>query len=325
MSDKQLFPEIAARSGLNSSGKAWTKLLIFFTVILVVLSAFLGFTASFILSRISVFEMLFTLSPSNVQFPEMNILLLGIDATEGVNRSDTIMVMHIDPESKTVSIVSIPRDTLVVIPGIRIDKINHAYAFGGPELACATTSSFLNVPINYYIKIKVDGLANIIDRLGGVMVDVDQRMYYVDYAGGLFIDLKPGVQRLNGKQAIGYLRFRHDAKGDFGRIKRQQKFLQEVVTEMAGTKNIVQVYQLLMDMLGCVETNLSTSQILGLASMVRQSYEIGNIAVVSIPGTSTRIDGIYYLQPEMDKVIPIVDQYLRGRRVNEIPKETAAN
>jgi len=301
-----------------------TKLVVSVTVVLVALAVLLGFGTSFVISRFSVFEMLFTLTPSQVQIPEMNILLLGVDSTDGVNRSDTIMVMHVDPVTKTIGIVSIPRDTLVVIPGVRIDKINHAYAFGGPELACATTTNFLNIPVNYFIKVKVDGLEQIVDRLGGIMVDVDQRMYYVDYAGGLFIDLKPGLQKLNGKQAVGYLRFRHDSQGDVGRIRRQQKFLQDLATQIAGTRNVVHVYQLLMDMMSCVETNLSTSQVLGLASLVRQSYEIGNIAVVSLPGSPATIDGVFYLQPDMDRIIPIVDQYLRGRRVNELQKETAA-
>jgi len=290
--------------------KTW---IISIVIALVLFAAFLGLFTSFIISRFTAFELLFTLSPANIQIQEMNILLLGVDATAGIRRSDTIMVAHVNPKERTVNLVSIPRDMMVVIPGVKLDKINHAYAFGGPELACTTTAGFLGVPIEKYIKINIDSLEKIIDRIGGVTVDVDQRMYYVDYAGGLFIDLKPGIQRLNGKQAIGYLRFRHDAKGDIGRVQRQQKFLQELGAEIAKSKNFVQIYQILLDMAGGVETNMGTSQILGLASVVRQAYEMAGISVNSLYGSGTMIDGVYYMQPDMNQVARIRQRYLRSR------------
>lgn len=277
------------------------------------LSGFFGFFTSLVLSRFSAFEMLFTLAPSNIQVPEMNILLLGVDAAGRSRRSDTIMVAHISPKTKKVNVISIPRDTLVVIPGVRLDKINHAYAFGGPDLACATTSGFLGVPVEKYIKINLDGLEKVVDRLGGITVDVDKRMYYIDYSQELNIDLQPGRQKLNGKQAVGFLRFRHDALGDLGRIRRQQVFLQEVAKEIANTKNIVQTYQIIMDFLNCVETNIPSAQMFALASVVRQAYEFGNVEVASLPGSGTTIDGIYYLQPDMDQTNQLVEKYLKGQ------------
>jgi len=291
-------------------------------ILLVLVSAFFGFFTSYVLSRFSAFEMLFTLSPSNIQVPEMNVLLLGVDASGRANRSDTIMVAHINPKTKKVFVISIPRDTMVVIPGVRLDKINHAYAYGGPELACATTSGFLGVPIDKYIKINIDGLEKVVDRLGGITIDVTERMYYVDYSQNLDIDLKPGRQRLNGKQAVGYLRFRHDALGDFGRIQRQQAFLQEIAEEIANTKNVVQTYQIIMDFLNCVETNIPNMQMFSLASVVRQAYEFGNIEVAALPGSGTRIDGVYYLQPDMDQTNRLVAKYLKGQEKIEPPQDT---
>lgn len=250
----------------------------------------------------------------------MNVLLLGVDAAGRARRSDTVMVAHINPKSKKVSVISIPRDTLVVIPGVRLDKINHAYAYGGPELACATTSGFLGVPIEKYIKINIDGLEKVVDRLGGITVDVPERMYYVDYSQNLNIDLKPGRQRLNGKQAVGFLRYRHDALGDLGRIRRQQAFLQEVAKEIANTKNVVQTYQIIMDFLNCVETNIPNMQMFALASVVRQAYEFGNIEVSSLPGSGTKIDGIYYLQPDMEQTNRLVEKYLKEKEKIEPPQ-----
>ena len=307
----------------KKKGGGWKLWIFIIPAILIALSAGFGFFTAFIVTRILAFEMLFSLSHTVNDIPNTNILLLGIDATNGVRRSDTIMVARVDAKTKSIGIVSIPRDTLVVIPGIRLDKINHAYAFGGPELACATTSGFLQVPVNYYIKVNLDGLERLIDRLGGITIDVEKRMYYVDYAGGLFIDLKPGVQTLTGRQAVGYLRFRHDNFSDFGRISRQQKFLDAVATQITKTRGISQIYNIILDFAGSVETNLSASQIMGLASASRQAYETGNIMMTQLPGTGTKIDGVYYLQPDMARIPSIVDRYLKEKRINEIPKESA--
>ena len=310
----------------QKKGMGWKIWLFIIPAILIALSASFGFFTAFIVSRILAVEMLMSLSPTVNNIPSTNILLLGIDAHDGSNgRSDTIMVAHIDSRTKSIGIVSIPRDTLVVIPGIRLDKINHAFAFGGAELACATASNFLQIPINYYIKVNFEGLERLIDRLGGITLDIEKRMYYVDYAGGLFIDLQPGVQTLNGKQAVGYLRFRHDSLSDFGRISRQQKFLDAVATQIKKTRGLSQTYNLILDFAGGVETNLSASQIMGLASVSRQAYEIGNIMMTQMPGTGTKIDGIYYLQPDMTRIPAIVDQYLKEKRTNEPSKEITNN
>jgi LCP family protein required for cell wall assembly len=303
----------------------WKKWFVIIPLLLVMIAAGLGFFTAFVVSRMAVIEMLFTLSPTVTAVPEMNVLLLGIDATDGARRSDTIMVMHVDPKTKSVGIVSIPRDTLVVIPGVRLDKINHAYAFGGPELACATTSNFLQIPVSYYIKVNIDGLEKMVDRIGGITLDVEERMFYVDYAGGLYVDLKPGLQKLNGKQAAGYLRFRHDSQNDFGRIKRQQKFLEALAGQLTQTRSISLIYGLIFDFVNSVETNIPSTEMMGLASQVRQAYENGQIQMTMLPGTSTMIDHVYYLQPDMAKIPGIVDQYLRGTQANEIPKEDPQN
>jgi len=306
-------------------GSAWKVWMVIIPVFLVAMSASFGFFAAFIVTRILAFEMLFSLSPTVNNLPSTNVLLLGVDATAGVRRSDTVMVAHVDPATKSLGIISIPRDTLVVIPGVRLDKINHAYAFGGADLACKTTSNFLQVPIEYYIKVNLDGLEKLIDRMGGITLDVEKRMYYVDYAGGLHIDLKPGVQKLSGRQAVGYLRFRHDNQSDFGRISRQQKFLDAVAREISKTRGLSQTYNIIMDFAGSVETNLSASQIMGIASVSRQAYEMGNIMMAQLPGNSTMIDGVYYLEPDMSRIPAIVDRFLKESRISEAKGQTGQN
>ena len=307
-------------------GGGWKIWIFVIPAILIALSAGFGFFTAFIVTRIMAVEMLMSLSPTVNNIPSTNILLLGIDAHDGGNgRSDTIMVAHIDSKTKSIGIVSIPRDTLVVIPGVRLDKINHAFAFGGAELACATTSNFLQIPVNYYIKVNFNEMERLIDHLGGITIDVEKRMYYVDYAGGLYVDLQPGIQTLTGKQALGYLRFRHDNLSDFGRISRQQKFLDAVAKQITKTRGISQTYNLILDFAGSVETNLSASQIMGLASAARQAYETGSIIMTQLPGTGDKIDGVYYLQPDMAKIPSIVDQYLKEKRTNGEQKEIPNN
>ena len=123
--------------------------------------------------------------------------------------------------------LSIPRDSRVKIDGHGWDKINHAYAYGGSKLSKSVVEKLLGIPIEYTVVMNFQGFVRMIDALGGVTIDVEKRMYYSDPYDddrGLYIDLHPGVQKLNGKAAIEYVRYR-DEEGDIGRVARQQKFL----------------------------------------------------------------------------------------------------
>ena len=129
----------------------------------------------------------------------VDILLLGIDARKGetMARSDTIMLARIDKKEKKVAVVSIPRDTKIPVPGSAIPKINHACAIGGPELSSQVVGKLMGIKVDYYILTNFDGFKDIINTLGGVTIDVDSRKYKPSEG----IDLRPGLQRLNGKQA----------------------------------------------------------------------------------------------------------------------------
>src|SRR5690606_13458695 len=122
-------------------------------------------------------------------------------------RTDTIILATIDKAEGSIHAVAIPRDTRVRIPGRSgYDRINAAHAYGGPKLAVRTVEELLGIEIDYYVRIDYEGFETIIDTLGGVVIDVERPMRYVDRAQGLDIDLKPGVQLLNGKQALDYVR-----------------------------------------------------------------------------------------------------------------------
>ena len=164
----------------------------------------------------------------------LNIMIMGVDRrADDVGRSDTLMVLTYNPNEQKASLLSLPRDTRVHIEKNDYDKINHAYAYGGHELTQKVVESFLNVPINYYVLIDIQAFEKIIDAVGGVDIDVEKRMYYEDPwddNGGLVIDLQPGLQHLNGKTAIQYVRYR-DGEGDIGRINRQQKFMKAFLAQ----------------------------------------------------------------------------------------------
>jgi polyisoprenyl-teichoic acid--peptidoglycan teichoic acid transferase len=233
----------------------WGRFLIVILLFICLLGAMLGIFVSSLIGKFSVLEIFLSLVPSEALIGKTNILLVGIDATDGVRRSDMMMVVHVDPERGVVGALSIPRDSLVLIPGRGMDKINHAYAFGGMDLSIQTVSTFLKVPIDFYVKVEVDSLVKMIDQLGGVTVNVDQRMYYSDYAGNLFVDLQPGKQKLNGREAMGFVRFRHDSQGDFGRIGRQQSFIQALGNELSAPQNMSKLFWLLREFTSTVETS----------------------------------------------------------------------
>ena len=151
------------------------------------------------------------------------IMIMGVDErSDDVGRSDTLMVATIDPVRKETSLLSIPRDTRVAIPKNGYDKINAAYAYGGERLTQATVEDFLGVRIDHYVIINTHAFQKIVDAIGGIDIDVEKRMYYEDPwddDGGLIIDLRPGMQHMDGKTAVTYVRYR-DEEGDIGRVRR---------------------------------------------------------------------------------------------------------
>jgi LCP family protein required for cell wall assembly len=275
--------------------------------IFVILAVIFGFLIA-VSTKLALFNIFLTLSPTTTLLAKTNILIVGADGVSG-QRSDTLMVLHTNPASKEVTLISIPRDTLAVLPGRGLDKINHAYAYGGIEYSKKTVENLLGIEIPYYVAINLTGIVNLIDQLGGVTIDVEHRMYYVDYAGDLFIDLQPGVQKLNGRQLMGYLRFRRDG-GDFKRIDRQQKFLQSMGQEMMNRDNLLRSPKMFLDLLSYVDTNLNPKETLGLALLLRGAQELGNVQMATVPGSDAIIDGIYYLKVDDARLRDIVKQYI---------------
>ena len=177
-----------------------------------------------------------------------NILLLGVDSNgEGTDpwkgtRTDTIILMNIDPKSKSLNAISIPRDSKVYLPGDHgIQKINAAHAIGGIGMTIRTVEETLGVKIDRYIMVHDNAVKEIVDTIGGIDIYVEKNMHYNDFSGKLFINLQKGKNHLDGKQVVGYLRFRHDAMGDIGRTQRQQWFLRGMMEALKKPENMAKL------------------------------------------------------------------------------------
>ena len=203
----------------------------------------------------------------------INILLLGIDdgdseaAETEPKRTDAIILLSFDPQNNKVSVLSIPRDTKVVLPGHKDpEKINAAYAYGGAVMAKQTVANLLRVPIHYYALANWRGFIDVVNLIGGVDIYVDKDMYYEDPYADLVIDIKHGYQHMDGETAGKYVRFRKDELGDIGRVQRQQKFLKAAAEQMFSVQNVTKISSLLATLDKYVETDLNTLTMLKAAN-----------------------------------------------------------
>ena len=138
-----------------------------------------------------------------------NIVVMGVDERDtDAGRSDTLFVVMLDPKNNNVSLLSIPRDTMVRVPGRGWDKINHAFAYGGHKLTQQTVEEFLGIQINNYVVVDFSGFKDLVNAIGGIDINVEKDMYYEDPYDNLVIDLQQGRQHLDGEKAIQYVRYR---------------------------------------------------------------------------------------------------------------------
>jgi LCP family protein required for cell wall assembly len=211
---------------------------------------------------------------------KLNLLLLGYQADEAT--TDTVLLAHLDVDRRTATLVSIPRDTWVKIPGHGSDKINAAYAYGGTKLAAKVVSSLMNAPVDATIALQPEGAAAIVDAMGGLNLNVDEDMNYDDSAGDLHIHLQHGLQHLTGSQVLGYIRFRHDDSGDFGRVRRQQQVLKAMLDQLSEPQNWVKLPRILALARKNITTPLSTQKLAALLQLYR-SVPDNDIRTFTLP------------------------------------------
>lgn len=241
-----------------------------------------------------------------------NVLLLGSDRRgEDRGRSDTIIVMRVIPKERKAFLVSIPRDYRVEIPGYGKRKINAAFSLGGPSLAIKTISNYLGVPIHHYAVIDFEGFVKVVDALGGVYINVEKRLYEPNSSR---VNLFPGYQKLNGSQALSYVRFRHDEEGDFGRIRRQQQFIKALAKKLLEPSSIPKYPRIANLVAENVETDMSLTELISLAKYFSSSGGV-KIESVMLPGVPKNIAGASFVIPDEAKVRIIVQAIFNENRM----------
>ncbi|MGI6558782.1 MAG: LCP family protein [Limnochordia bacterium] len=255
-----------------------------------------------------------------------NILVLGADKGEyDPGRTDTIILVSVDPKAKEVGVLSVPRDTRVMIPGRGYNRINTAYAFGGPQLAKKTVENWLGIDIDYYVVVDFAGFEHIVDTLGGVEIDVEKRMRYQDRAQGLHIDLHPGRQVLDGRQALNYIRYRADGLGDVslvdpvqelygGRVQRQQRFLEALARELVKPTVIAKVPALIDDFRSAVQTDMPAQTMVKLGLALRD-MDLQKVKSRVVPGVGGEIGSASYWLADQDKLKRVVQDLFHSTPV----------
>lgn len=219
----------------------------------------------------------------DVTIPRGDARFLVVGLTQDLHRTDTIIVVQWDDARSEARVLSIPRDIGIVLPGIGMTKIVHAFATGGIGRARAAVVRLLDVPIAHYVVFSLPGMRHIVDLIGGVPITVEKRMRYTDREQGLFIDLQPGPQTLNGARAEQYLRFRNDREGDIGRIGRQQHFLFAAMAAVHRPAVWIRLPVIVGTAKREIDTDLTKSQILGWVRRV-EHVSPDEVSAYSIEG-----------------------------------------
>jgi LCP family protein required for cell wall assembly len=314
--------------------KLWMKLLLNgFIIIALVIVGMFGFTL-YELRKVNTTkisktnENLGIKSTGNLEKEDdrkvINIALFGVDrrVKSEPSRSDSIMILSIDIKNKEIKMSSIMRDTYVQIKDHGETKINHAYAFGGPQLAIRTLNENLNLDIKNYVTVDFFNLEKIIDAIGGVTVDVKQ-----DEISSLNINMleaaniekksiteivKPGLQKLNGPQAVGYSRIRHDAEGDFRRTERQRIVLAAMITNIQSL-GITEYPSVVSKLLPLTETSMSSLDIIKLGTRVFTA-NIKTLQQERFPvdgyWEGKIMDGVWYLVADMETTVDQLHKFI---------------
>lgn len=220
-----------------------------------------------------------------------SILLLGIDTGDkgrvDRGRSDTIMVMTINPRTNETTLLSIPRDTYTEIVGKGFqDKINHAYSFGGAAMAMNSVQNFLDIPIDYYVSVNMKGIQQIVDAVGGITL-TPSRSFNQD--GFSFVEGQPTA--MDGEMALAYSRMRK-LDSDYGRQGRQREVVSETLNKITSLNSVLNYQPVLKTMEDNVLTNLTFDELTNIFLNYRGA--LTNMEQIQVQGSGQRMNGIYY-------------------------------
>jgi len=276
----------------------------------------------------------------------VNVLLLGIDERTSQNgpwRTDTMIVLTVDPATKTAGMLSIPRDLWVSIPGFGENRINTAhflgdlkeYPGGGPALAKKTVQLNLGIPIHYYVRVNFVGFEKVIDTMGGIDIDVLQEINDPKYPDNNFgydpLYIPAGYHHMDGELALKYARTRH-GNSDFDRIKRQQQVIMAVydrVMQLGLLPQMLPRLPQLVDSVGdAIQTDIPLSELWALGQLVRE-IDRDRIKAGAIDETMTKPittpQGQQILWPDREKIRPLIDELFTNPSSQPGPLQPEAN
>lgn len=239
-----------------------------------------------------------------------NVLLLGSDSRgEDQGRSDSIMIAHYDKKNKQPKLVSIMRDTYVAIPqngGIEYNKINAAYSYGGPELVRKTIKETFGVPIQYYAIVNFESFPKIVETLapGGLKIDAEKDL---EVEGTV---IKKGEQKMSGKEALQYARFRKDEESDFGRVRRQQQVMTALLKQGLNPLNAWRLPETIGTVRGYTQTNIPFSFYPGVGTSYLFSQH-KPLDILTIPVEGSWNDGYY----EHSGSVLEIDEAINGQAI----------
>lgn len=314
---------------------AWVAAIVSLTAIILFVSFLVAFNSIYGMLfgfKSSAFHGLSRPFSSNIDLNKrVNVLIVGIDAPtlkEGA-RSDVMILIQYDPKAKSLKMMSLPRDTRVILSEfgeVKLNSVNN-YQFNpafSTSYLIKTIEEFLDLKIHAYVKTNFQGFVKIIDILGGIWLDVEKNMYYYEPVDGYKVDLKKGYQLLNGEKALQYVRFRADL-ADFairdgkpaGRVGRQAKFLKAIIKEASSSKNWLKLGQVLDAAKSAIETDLSPQVIVQLASAIKD-VDLESIKALAFPGTDQTINEISYIEPDYAALHQLIVENFKDEPVQSV-------
>ncbi len=254
--------------------------------------------------------------PTPFTLKRQNILILGVDDNpDGQDmwtgtRTDTIILVNIDPKTKSVNAISIPRDSKVFLAGNKgINKINSAHAIGGIEMTQKTIEKTLGIKVHKYILVHEDIVKEIVDALGGVNIYIEKPMHYRDKTAHLTINFNKGMQKLDGQKAIEYLRFRHDQLGDIGRTQRQQWFIRGVIKTLQDPQTLPKIPDLITTARKYIKTDISVAEMPQYVEFLR-NLDLSKTEIATLPGQPNQSGYISYWILDPEKTQEVIDRLI---------------
>ncbi|WP_286925081.1 MULTISPECIES: LCP family protein [Lysinibacillus] len=253
----------------------------------------------------------------------VSILFVGVDDSENrgqgsdKSRSDALILATLNNKTKTIKMLSIPRDSYVFIPKVGYeDKITHAHAYGGTLATIDTVEKLLNVPIDYYVRMNFNAFIDVVDALGGIEAEVPYKLHEKDEFDRNSINLQPGLQHLNGSQALALARTRKQ-DSDIERGKRQQEILTAIINKVSSVSSITKYDDVIRALGDNMKTNMTFTEMKSFLSYLTQGMP--RIDSLTLDGVDDMSTGVYYYQlnqQSVDEVSEILNNHLDANKTS---------